>query len=132
MAALLSFSLTIRAHSRVLLDLCCMTTTTPEAERSGDPGAMIGLLGLIVAGVWVVGSLAGAVVLIGPEKIGSLTIPEFGAVGAVTVLPALMAVFSGLAARDSARLVALKAQQGAASELERLDAERTLLAARCT
>ncbi|MEQ1489266.1 MAG: hypothetical protein ABL932_01835, partial [Terricaulis sp.] len=80
-----------------------MTTTTPEAERSGDPGAMIGLLGLIVAGLWVLGSLAGAIVLIGPEKIGSLTIPEFGAVGAVTVLPALMAVFSGLAARDSAR-----------------------------
>lgn len=80
-----------------------MTATTPEAERSGDPGAMIGLLGLIVAAVWVLGSLAGAIVLIGPEKIGSLTIPEFGAVGAVTVLPALMAVFSGLAARDSAR-----------------------------
>ena len=80
-----------------------MTTTTPEAERSGDPGAMIGLLGLIVAGLWVLGSLAGAVVLIGPEKIGSLTIPEFGAVGAVTILPAIMAAFSGLAARDSAR-----------------------------
>jgi hypothetical protein len=80
-----------------------MTTTTPEAERNGDPGAMIGLLGLIVAGLWVLGSLAGAVVLIGPEKIGSLTIPEFGAVGAVTILPAIMAAFSGLAARDSAR-----------------------------
>ncbi|MEZ5956582.1 MAG: hypothetical protein R3C27_05140 [Hyphomonadaceae bacterium] len=80
-----------------------MTTTTPEAERSGDPGATIGLLGMVVAGVWVVGSLAGAVVLIGPSQITSLTIPEYGAVGAVTVLPALMAVFSGLAARDSAR-----------------------------
>lgn len=79
-----------------------MTTTTPEAER-GDPGAMIGLLGLVVAALWILGSLAGAVVLIGPEKIGSLTIPEFGAVGAVAILPALMAVFSGLAARDSAR-----------------------------
>ena len=45
-----------------------MTTTTPEAERSGDPGAMIGLLGLIVAGLWVLGSLAGAVVLIAPRK----------------------------------------------------------------
>lgn len=79
-----------------------MTTTTPEAER-GDPGAMIGLLGLVVAALWILGSLAGAVVLIGPEKIGSLTIPEFAAVGAVAILPALMAVFSGLAARDSAR-----------------------------
>lgn len=80
-----------------------MTTTTPEAERSGDPGAMIGILGLVVAGLWVIGSLAGAVVLIGPNQMGSLTIPEMGAVGAVVVLPALMAAFSGLAARDSAR-----------------------------
>ncbi len=80
-----------------------MTTTTPEAERSADPGAMIGVLGLIVAGLWAIGSLAGAVVLIGPDKMGSLTIPEMGAVGAVVVLPALMAAFSGLAARDSAR-----------------------------
>ncbi|MBX3430257.1 MAG: hypothetical protein KF779_11820 [Hyphomonadaceae bacterium] len=79
-----------------------MTTTTPEAER-GDPGAMIGLLGLVVAALWVAGSLAGAVVLIGPDKIGSLTIPEYGAVAAVAVLPAIMSVFSGLAARDSAR-----------------------------
>lgn len=80
-----------------------MTTTTPEAERSGDPGAMIGTLGMVVAGLWVLGALAGAVVLIGPSQISSLTIPEYGAVGAITVLPALMAVFSGLAARDSAR-----------------------------
>lgn len=80
-----------------------MTTTTPEAERSGDPGALIGILGFVVAGVWVLGSLAGAVVLIGPTQITSLTIPEFGAVGAVTVLPALMAIFSGVAVRDSAR-----------------------------
>lgn len=80
-----------------------MTTTSPDIERSDDPGAMIGLLGLIVAGIWVLGSLAGAIVLIGPADIGSLTIPEYGAVAAVAVLPALMAVFSGLAARDSAR-----------------------------
>lgn len=80
-----------------------MTTPTPEAERSRDPGALIGLLGMAVAGLWVVGSLAGAVVLIGPAQIASLTIPEFGAVGAVTVLPALMSVFSGMAAADSAR-----------------------------
>lgn len=80
-----------------------MTTTTPEAERSGDPGALIGILGFVVAGLWVLGSLAGAVVLIGPTQITSLTIPEFGAVGAVAVLPALMAIFSGVAVRDSAR-----------------------------
>lgn len=80
-----------------------MTTTTHHTERSGDPGAMIGILGLVVAALWVVGSIAGAIVLIGPADIGSLTIPEYGAVGAVTVLPAIMAAFSGLAARDSAR-----------------------------
>lgn len=80
-----------------------MITTTPEAERNGDPGAMIGTLGMVVAGLWVLGALAGAIVLIGPSQISSLTIPEYGAVGAITVLPALMAVFSGLAARDSAR-----------------------------
>jgi len=80
-----------------------MTTITPEAERSGDPGAMIGILGMVVAGLWVVGSLAGAVVLIGPSAVTSLTIPEYGAVAAVAVLPALMAIISGIAARDSAR-----------------------------
>lgn len=80
-----------------------MTTTTTEAQAARDPGALIGVLGLAVGGLWVLGALAGAVVLIGPANIGALTIPEIGAVGAVTVLPALMSVFSGLAARDSAR-----------------------------
>lgn len=80
-----------------------MTTTNPEAERAQDPGGVIGTLGFAVAAVWVVGSLIGAVVLIGPSRIGSLTLPEAGAVAAVAVLPAMMAVFSGLAARDSAR-----------------------------
>jgi hypothetical protein len=80
-----------------------MTTTIPEAERAQDPGAVIGMLGFAVAAVWVVGSLIGAMVLIGPSRIGSLTLPEAGAVAAVAVLPAMMAVFSGLAARDSAR-----------------------------
>ncbi len=80
-----------------------MTTTNLEADRARDPGALIGILGLAVGIVWVLGSLAGAVVLIGPAQITSLTIPEMGAVGAVAVLPAMMSVFSGLAARDSAR-----------------------------
>src|SRR5690606_12956452 len=80
-----------------------MTPTTPEAERDGAPGAMIGVLGMVVGGRWVLGSLAGVVVLIGPPPLPSLAIPEYGAVGAVAVLPALMAVISGIAARDSAR-----------------------------
>jgi hypothetical protein len=80
-----------------------MTTTTHEAERSRDPGAIVGMLGLAVGVLWLVGSAAGAVVLIGPSQINALTIPEIGAVAAVVVLPAMMAVFSGVAARDSAR-----------------------------
>ena len=80
-----------------------MTTTHPEAEATRDPGALIGVLGLVVGALWVLGSLAGAVVLIGPAQINSLTVPEMGAVAAVAVLPAMMSVFSGLAARDSAR-----------------------------
>jgi hypothetical protein len=80
-----------------------MTATVPEAGRSREPGAMLGVLGMAVGALWIVGSLAGAMVLIGPSQITALTIPEIGAVGAVTVLPAMMSVFSGLAARDSAR-----------------------------
>jgi archaellum component FlaC len=63
----------------------------------------MGLLGGVVGALWVVGSLAAAVVLIGPSRVTALTIPEAGAVAAVVVLPAMMAWFSGLAAADSAR-----------------------------
>lgn len=80
-----------------------MTDTTSEAERPRDPGAMIGMLGLIVGVLWIIGSATAAIVLIGPDQVQSLTIPEMGAVTAVAILPALMAWFSGLAARDSAR-----------------------------
>ncbi|MEZ5995158.1 MAG: hypothetical protein R3C25_05340 [Hyphomonadaceae bacterium] len=80
-----------------------MTSETPEAAAARDPGAMIGWLGAAVGVLWIVGSLAAAVVLIGPGRVGALTIPEAGAVAAVAVLPAMMAWFSGMAARDSAR-----------------------------
>lgn len=80
-----------------------MSTTTSDAERPHDPGALIGILALVVGILWIAGSLAAAVVLVGPTQIGHLTTPEMGAIGAAAVLPAMMAWFSGLAARDSAR-----------------------------
>lgn len=80
-----------------------MTETAPEAERARDPGAMIGLLALIVGLVWIAGGLAAAVALMGGERLMAMTAVEMGALGAALVLPAMMAWFSGLAARDSAR-----------------------------
>ncbi len=76
---------------------------TPVPARSQNPGALIFILAMVVGVLWVVGSLAAAVVLVGPTRIGHLTTPEMGAVAAAAFLPALMAFFSGLAARDSAR-----------------------------
>lgn len=77
-----------------------MNSSAPEAER--DPGALVGLLALVVGGLWIVGSLAAAFALLGP-RLTSLSTAETGALAAAVVLPAMMAVFSGLAARDSAR-----------------------------
>lgn len=80
-----------------------MTTTAPEAVRSGEPGRMIGLLAIVVAVLWVVGTIAAAFALLGPVRVMALRPVEFGALAAAAILPALMAVFSGLAARDSAQ-----------------------------
>lgn len=80
-----------------------MTTTAPEAARSGEPGGMIGLLAIVVAVLWVVGTIAAAFALLGPGRVMALQPVEFGALAAAAILPALMAIFSGLAARDSAR-----------------------------
>jgi hypothetical protein len=63
---------------------------------------MVGAAALVIAGVWVFGAAAAAIALIGPQNLGSLTLPEIAAIVAAVVLPALMAVFSGMAARDSA------------------------------
>lgn len=80
-----------------------MTTTAPDAERPRDPGAMIGMLALAVGVLWIAGSLAAAVALLGGERLMALSPAELGALAAAVVLPAMMAWFSGLAARDSAR-----------------------------
>jgi hypothetical protein len=76
---------------------------TSAHERTRDPGALVGAAALVIAGVWVLGAAAAAIALVGPANLGSLRIAEIAALLAAIVLPALMAVFSGMAARDSAR-----------------------------
>jgi hypothetical protein len=80
-----------------------MTTPAPEAEPTRDPGALIGLLALAVGALWIAGSAAAAIALLGSDRLMSLSPAEMGAVAAAVVLPAMMAWFSGAAARDSAR-----------------------------
>jgi hypothetical protein len=80
-----------------------MTTPSPDADRAKDPGALLGLLALIVSVVWIVGGLAAAVALMGVERVQAMSGVEMGALAAALFLPAMMAWFSGLAARDSAR-----------------------------
>jgi hypothetical protein len=76
---------------------------TSAHERTRDPGALVGAAALVIAGVWVLGAAAAAVALIGPANLGSLRVSEIAALLAAIVLPAIMALFSGMAARDSAR-----------------------------
>lgn len=72
------------------------------SERKAQPGAIIGLLSLIVGVVWIVGALATAVALLG-SRLQSLSTAEMGAIAAGVLLPALMVWFSGAAAREGAR-----------------------------
>jgi hypothetical protein len=76
-------------------------TLPDSADR--DPGALIGMLALAVGVLWIAGSIAAAMALIGTERLMAATPVELGAVVAAVLLPAMMAWFSGLAARDSAR-----------------------------
>lgn len=78
-----------------------MTSTTPDSGR--DPGGLAGTIAMGVAGLWVVGAAAAAFALIGPGGLQALAAVEIGALAAAIVLPALMAMFAGLSARDSAR-----------------------------
>lgn len=61
------------------------------------------MLALAVAGVWFVGAIGTVFALIGLDRLSVATPMEWAAMIAAIVLPPLMAVFSGLAARDSAR-----------------------------
>ncbi|WP_395645653.1 hypothetical protein [Terricaulis sp.] len=71
-------------------------------DRKAQPGAMIGLLSLIVGVVWIGGALATAVALLGP-RLQTLSVAEMGALAGGVLLPALMVWFSGAAAREGAR-----------------------------
>lgn len=78
-------------------------TQASAPERSPDPGALIGMLALVVGIVWIIGGLAAAIALMGFERVQAMSGVEMGALAAALVLPAMMAWFSGLAARESAR-----------------------------
>ncbi len=80
-----------------------MNFVTRYSGRLRDPGAMMGVLALAVGGLWAVGALAATIALVGPQRLSTATLVEWAALIAAIVLPALMAWFSGLAARDSAR-----------------------------
>jgi hypothetical protein len=80
-----------------------MNDQTQTSARASDPGALIGVLALVVGIVWIAGGLAAAVALMGWERVQAMSGVEMGALAAALVLPAMMAWFSGLAARESAR-----------------------------
>jgi hypothetical protein len=100
--------------------------STPE--RKSDPGATISVLAFVVAGLWVVGAGVAAFALLGPERIQSLTVVEIAAIAAAMLFPALMAMFSGVAARDSARARAEAARLADAAD-RLLNPERSAEAA---
>lgn len=78
-----------------------MVRETADGARA--PGAMMFGLALAVAALWVVGSVAAAIALLGVNKIMHLGAAQMSAVAGAIFLPSLMAVFSGFAVRDSAR-----------------------------
>lgn len=80
-----------------------MTNTSPEPGRTREPGATAGLIAIGVAVFWVLGAMAAAFALLGADGLARLAPVEWGALAAAIFLPALMAYFSGIAARDSAR-----------------------------
>jgi hypothetical protein len=77
--------------------------TKLDAGTDPNPGALIFTLSLVVGGLWIVGALAAAVVPMGVDRIAASSPVEIAAIAAAALLPASMAWFSGLAARDSAR-----------------------------
>lgn len=83
-------------------DELTMLRGADAGDRKAQPGATIGLLSLIVGGVWIAGALATAIALLGP-RLQSLSPAEMGALAAGVLLPALMVWFSGAAAREGAR-----------------------------
>lgn len=84
-----------------------MDNAAPELETPSpaqrEPGAMIARLSVGVAVVWIIATIAISVALLGADGIAALEPAQFAALIAAAVLPALMAVFSGAAAREGAR-----------------------------
>jgi hypothetical protein len=76
-----------------------VSAQTPEKK----PGAMIGALALCVGIAWIAGCVAAAFALLGVDGLAALTPVQYAAIAAGTLLPAMMAWFSGAAARDGAR-----------------------------
>ena len=70
---------------------------------NGAPGALIFTLAVAVSLLWVAGSAIAAVALLGLDRVTALRPEQLGAVAAAIFLPALVTMFSGIAARDSAR-----------------------------
>ena len=73
------------------------------AQRSREPGGMIGLLAIAVALIWILGAVAASFAMIGAPRLAAASITEWFTLGAAIVLPALMALFSGAAVRESMR-----------------------------
>ena len=91
---------------RQVKDDAAMDNAAPELETPfapSEPGAMISRLSVGVAIVWIIATVAVSVALLGADGIAALEPAQFAALIAAAVLPALMAVFSGAAARDGAR-----------------------------
>lgn len=77
-------------------------TMPAGADKPRQAGALVGTLAIVVAVLWTIGAAAAAVALMGVDRILSMTPAEGAALAAAVILPALMAIFSGMAARDGA------------------------------
>lgn len=78
-----------------------MSATEPLPQNP-DPKLSTGRLALLVGVLWLVGASAATFALLG-SQVSSLSLAEMLAVAAGIVLPALMTIFAGAAAGDSAR-----------------------------
>lgn len=68
-----------------------------------EPGKLIGILAVAVGVVWIAGGAAAAFALLGVDGLSRLSPAEAGALAGALILPAMMALFSGAAVRESAR-----------------------------
>ncbi len=89
-------------------DDAAMERAAPEAEapdrppQTRPPGALIATLSFAVGTAWVLAAVIIAVALLGIDGILALTPTQLAALTAAALLPALMAFFSGAAAREGA------------------------------